>query len=182
MDKWNSCYKNLETKEEYNFYGEVITYKLGYAFLRDCEKIEDWGCGAGGFKRFFEAVDLHKYVGIDGSITPFSNIKADLVEYTSETEGLFMRHIIEHNYEWDKVLNNALRSFTKKMCFILFTPFSETTEEIAHNRSIGVDVPDLSFSKSDLIQMFEQYNIKYRLETLRTGTQYGVEHVFYLEK
>ena len=31
----------------------TITYELGYNFLKSCDKIEDWGCGAGGFKRFF---------------------------------------------------------------------------------------------------------------------------------
>jgi hypothetical protein len=42
-----------------------------------------------------------------------------------------MRHILEHNYEWARVLDNALASFTQRMALILFTPERETTQEIA---------------------------------------------------
>lgn len=46
-----------------------------------------------------------------------------------------MRHILEHNYEWARILDNALASFTQRMAPILFTqsgnqprksPFSPT--------------------------------------------------------
>ena len=183
MDKWNHWYKDIKIENMGVFmYGNTVTYELGYKFLEDCNKIEDWGCGTGGFKRFFTEENASKYIGIDGSITPFSNIKADLTQYTSNVEGIFMRHILEHNYEWKMILHNACKSFNKKMCLILFTPFTNETIEIAHNLKHGVDVPDLSFNKDDLIAIFELYNIKYKLESLNTSTGYGIEHVFYLEK
>jgi len=181
-DKWNLWYKDLNINTMGSFmYGDTVTYQLGYDFLKSCETVEDWGCGAGGFKRFFND-STTKYIGIDGSKTPFSDIKADLIEYTSNVEGIFMRHILEHNYQWKVVLENACKSFSKKMCLVLFTQFSEETKEIAHNLQHGVDVPDLSFNKDDLVSVFEKYNIKYELVTMQTATGYGVEHIFYLTK
>ena len=94
-----------------------------------------------------------------------------------------MRHVIEHNYEWRKILNNACKSFKKKMCLILFTPLrDDSTLEIAHNLKHGVDVPDLSFKRNDLFEIFEKYNITYDFETLNTSTGYNIEHIFYLNK
>ena len=182
MDKWNGWYIDLDKNTPSAFhYGDTLTYSKGYEFLKECNTVEDWGCGAGGFKRFF--LDKpHTYRGIDGSDTPFANIKADLVTYTSVTEGLFMRHILEHNYQWKEVLQNALNSFTKKMCIVLFTPFVDTTKEIAHNLSHGVDVPDLSFSKDELISIFDKNNLNYTIETHNTDTGYNIEHIIYITK
>jgi len=182
MDKWNEWYKDLDKNTPSAMrYGDTVTYSKGYEFLKDCNVIEDWGCGAGGFKRFF-ADTPNKYRGIDGSNTPFADIKADLVAYTSVTEGLFMRHILEHNYQWKDVLQNAINSFTKKMCLVLFTPFVDNTKEIAHNLQHGVDVPDLSFSKEEIINIFNKNNLKFSIETLNTGTGYNVEHIIYINK
>lgn len=180
-NKWNNWYKNLTKEDIGSFkYGDNITYKLGYEFLNTLDKIEDWGCGAGGFKRFFS--DGHKYVGVDGSKTPFADIQVDLREYVSSVDGIFMRHILEHNYEWKLILENACRSFNKKMCLILFTPFSDKTHEIAHNLNHGVDVPDLSFNKDELITIFDKYGIKHELLTIQSETGYNIEHIIYLTK
>lgn len=181
MDKWNEWYKGQTTQGSFR-YGDTITYELGYTFLRTCKTLEDWGCGMGGFKQFIKDEDSITYIGIDGSLTPYANIKADLTTYTSTPDGIFMRHILEHNYEWEQILNNACTSFTNRMCLILFTPFSNETCEIAHNLKHGVDVPDLSFNKDSLIKIFEKYNIKHTLETFTTATGYNIEHIFYLEK
>jgi hypothetical protein len=182
-DKWNEWYKNLTKNDMGSFlYGDTITYTLGYKFLETCDKIEDWGCGVGGFRRFFINENVNKYIGIDGSKTPFADIKVDLKDYTSEVDGIFMRHVLEHNYDWKIILENACKSFKKKMCLILFTPFSSETKEIAHNLKHGVDVPDLSFNKNELISIFENYNIIYELNTIKSNTGYNIEHIFYLTK
>jgi hypothetical protein len=181
-DKWNEWYTNLTFNDFGSFrYGETVTYELGYNFLKNCDKIEDWGCGTGGFKRFF-VDNLNKYVGVDGSTTPFADIKTDLTSYCSNVDGIFMRHVLEHNYDWKLILENACKSFKQKMCLVLFTPFSDETKEIAHNLKHGVDVPDISFDKNELINIFKMYNIKYELITLNTDTGYNIEHIFYLSK
>lgn len=183
MDKWNEWYKNLDAAIPNSFkYSDTVTYEKGFNWLKSCDTIEDWGCGTGGFKRFFKEDVKNKYIGIDGSITPFSNIKADLITYMSNTKGIFMRHVLEHNYEWTKILDNALKSFTEKFYLVLFTPFSETTEQIAHNAPHGVDVPDISFSKTEIINIISQNNCVYNLESFQTDTGYGIEHVFYITK
>lgn len=182
-DKWNDWYKNLSVDDCGSFrYGDTLTYDLGYNYLKDCNKIEDWGCGAGGFKTKFVNSELHKYIGVDGSKTPFADIKTDLTTYISDVDGIYMRHVLEHNYDWNKILENACKSFKTKMCLVIFTPFRETTQEIAHNLMHGVDVPDLSFNKNELIHIFEKYNISYKIDTFSTVTGYNVEYVLYLNK
>lgn len=178
MDKWNEWYKDVSVESAFR-YGDTLTYEKGFEFLKTCGTVEDWGCGTGGFKRFFKNSDVN-YVGLDGSDTPFSDRKVDLVTYTSQVDGIFMRHVLEHNYQWRSVLENALRSFGQKMCLVLFTPFSTETKEIAHNRGHGVDVPDISFRKEDLTDLFG--GIDWSIETFQTNTGYGVEHIFFLNK
>ena len=182
-NKWNEWYKDINKDDIGSFrYGDTLTYTMGYEYLKNLDTIEDWGCGVGGFKRFFVNEDANKYKGIDGSKTPFSDVQADLREYVSSVDGIFMRHVLEHNYDWKMILENACQSFNKKMCLILFTPFSDTTKEIAHNLKHGVDVPDLSFKKDDLTQVFEKHGITYEFVTIQSRTGYNVEYVVYLTK
>jgi len=183
-DKWNEWYKGLTLNDCGSFcYGDTLTYKLGYDFLQSCDNIEDWGCGVGGFKRFFiNNNTTSKYTGVDGSNTPFADIKTDLTTYTSDIDGIYMRHVLEHNYDWKLILNNACSSFKHKMCLVLFTPFNDESKELAHNLQHGVDVPDLSFDKNELLEIFNYYKIKYTLTSFVTQTGYNIEHVFFLTK
>jgi hypothetical protein len=154
-------------------YGDTVTYRMAAAFLADVIEVEDWGCGAGGFKRFCRA----RYVGLDGSKTPFADRIVDLCTHTSRVEGIFMRHVLEHNYSWKEILDNAVSSFTKKLCLVLFTPFGPETREIAHNRARVVDVPDLSFCRADIEGRFA--GLRWELfDNIPTDTGYGVEHVY----
>lgn len=174
MDKWNTSYKSLTTPEPY---GDTITYRLGARWLSSCEVVEDWGCGAGWFKQFCKTI----YIGIDGSNTPFANKKVDLVTYHSRVDGIFMRHVLEHNHEWQSILENALRSFEKRMCLILFTPLSDETHVIATNPGYA-NVPDISFSMNELETIFRKHNVNYTHETFITETQYKTETIIYLER
>ena len=174
VGKWDELYKELLPQDMGAFhYGDTVTYRMAAAFLADVIEVEDWGCGAGGFKRFCRA----RYVGLDGSKTPFADRIADLCTYTSRVEGIFMRHVLEHNYSWKQILDNAVSSFTKKLCLVLFTPFGPETREIAHNRARFVDVPDLSFCRADIEGRFA--GLRWELfDNIPTDTGYGVEHVY----
>ena len=120
------------------------------------------------------------YIGIDGSDTKHADVKADLTKYVSECEGLYMRHILEHNFEWKSILENACKSFTKKMVLVLFTPLVEKTTTICIN---SINVPDISFCKKDITDIFDKYDINYSMETIKnSATQYNIEYIFYLEK
>lgn len=175
LGKWDPWYKDVKHMTSFR-YGNTVTYQKAEDFLRDLE-IEDWGCGTCAFKR------LHKggYRGIDGSQTPFVDTIADLTSYTSNVDGIMMRHVLEHNYDWKRVLQNALNSFRKKLCLILFTPFADTTREIAHNKKFGVDAPTLSFAKKDLETLFQGFNWKLE-ENIPSSTFYGKEHIYYIER
>lgn len=177
--KWNAWYKDIpaDAEPDTRAYsdGVGLTYWMAASFLADTMSVEDWGCGRGGFKKYYHG----EYIGIDGSQTPFASKIVDLCTYRTKTESILVRHILEHNYRWKEVLESAILSFERKLCLILFTPFAETTTEIAHNRGHGVDVPDLSFAQSEIEQCLEGLN--YTLfKGIETDTQYKVEHVYFI--
>ena len=90
-----------------------------------------------------------------------------------------MRHILEHNYEWARVLDNALASFTQRMALILFTPERETTQEIAFQSEVGV--PDIAFRLADVTDRFPP-DVTYTVERISSATQYGCETILLLER
>lgn len=155
-------------------YGDETSYRKAMAFLDGPYIIEDWGCGTAFAKKF---VERGRYVGVDGSWSLHCHLVADLRTYRSRADAILLRHILEHNWEWKKILENALASFQKKFCLVLFTPFSQET------KSIGVTwetIPDLSFRKEDLLEYLKPFS--YTEETLQSATQYGVEHIFYITR
>ena len=158
-------------------YGDDTTYRKGIAFLDGHGLIEDWGCG---FVHAREFVKESPYRGIDGS-SPQADRIVDLCEYRSDADCVFMRHILEHNYEWPRILEGALASFRKRMVLILFTPFADTTHALTTSHGLtSVAVPDIAFRKEDLTQYFDGLTVSE--ESLHTDSQYGVEHIFYLER
>lgn len=173
LNKWNEWYVGIENPEPY---GDTETYQMGAAFLWNCETVEDWGCGKGWFRNFRK----DGYIGIDGTWSKFADRHEDLEEYRSHPEGIFMRHVLEHNYGWEKVLDNALASFTKKMFLVLFTPLVEKTKQIDFIESVGV--PDIAFNEYDIIARFPD-NVAWSMETIESaGTAYGEETIFRLSK
>lgn len=104
VGRWDHIYEGVDAPIPY---GDTTTYKIGADFLRGCTTIEDWGCGAGWFRTCISADST--YIGVDGSVSRFADRVADLENYQSRTDGLFMRHVLEHNYAWRKVLVNAVR-------------------------------------------------------------------------
>jgi len=176
VGKWDGWYEGKTAADIGAFrYGDTVTYQMAADFLADMETVEDWGCGLGGFKRFRP----QGYIGIDGSLTPVADKIADLSEYRSDVDGIVMRHVLEHNYGWSKILAGAIDSCRKKLCLILFTPFAEITTEIGNDKAGGVDVPIISFARVDIERLFAGHN--FRMETVVTATAYGQEHIYFVE-
>lgn len=178
VSKWDSWYKNLPEKPSSFNYGDTITYELAAEFLKDCDTVEDWGCGAGGFLRFRPDA-----IGVDGSDTKFATKKnINLKTYTSKCDGVHIRHILEHNYNWESILRNALTSAVRKVVITLFIPLTEVdTVEVSYNAEYGVDVPDIAICKKefmDIIASFNPSNVS--SECLKTSTSYGEEQIFYI--
>jgi SAM-dependent methyltransferase len=161
-----------ENRDQFAYDGEA-SYAKGLAFLDGHGAIEDWGCGTAYARRF---VRKSEYIGIDGSESRFATRLADLQTYRSETDCIFMRHVLEHNHGWRLILENAVRSFRTRMVLILFTPFSEFERKIGDTSGI----PDLSLRREDVIAFFE--GLSFNEESFESDTQYGREHIFYIER
>jgi hypothetical protein len=178
VGKWDAWYGGVDPASPHACqYGDTVTYLMAASFMMDVGEVEDWGCGAGGFKRFYRG----RYIGLDGSKTPIAEKIVDLCEYKSSVDGIVIRHVLEHNYDWAKILDNALGSFRKKLCLILFTPFAEETKEIAHNAIHGIDAPDLSFSQADIDSRMQAAGVRFELYGgVPTPTGYECEHVYFV--
>ena len=156
---WN--YQNVETFH----YGDDVSYRRGIAFLDGHGTIEDWGCGFAHARTF---VTRSPYVGVDGS-SKWADKIADLRDYTSDVDCIFMRHILEHNVDWKRILANAIRSFKKRMVLVIFTPLSEMTRAIAASMTVtSFPVPDIAFKREDLTEYFA--HLKYSEESLKKRT------------
>lgn len=160
-------------------YGSSETYELGAQFLHGLA-IEDWGCGGGWMRQFHKG----PYIGIDGSLSPFADVVIDLRAVVTVTPGLFMRHVLEHNYAWRDILRNAVASFQRRMVLVIFTPLEAATRVMRSGVASAPgnpDVPDIAFCRKDLVDLFDDAVIvnEGRVET---KTQYGAEYIFYLSK
>lgn len=179
VGKWDAWYENLPGESGAFRYGDTITYELGAKFLEGCDIVEDWGTGSGGFLRY-----LPRAIGVDGSDTDYAQKKyVDLENYTSACDGIFMRHVLEHNYNWKAIISNALQSAKERICLVLFTELVESvTVQIAHNKCYGVDVPDLCLSRTDLYDAFDRWGWSASEQKFETDTGYGIEYVIYLTR
>ena len=156
------------------------TYKRAAAYLDGVGRVEDWGCGAAYFRRF---VPAGCYWGVDSDPTAAADQVADLADHTSTTDGLFLRHVLEHDRRWRRILRNALASFRRRMVLVVSTPFVRATAE--RRRVSGPDPEaghiEIHFCRRDLVAEFE--GIPFRLEeNVATDSPFGREHIFYLSK
>jgi hypothetical protein len=170
LGKWDPWFEGVR---DHRPFGDVQSYEKAARFLEDQQLVEDWGCGLAWFKQL---IGPGRYRGVDGSKSAFADIITDLTDYTSSPDGILMRHVLEHNHSWEKVLCNALGSFRRKMCLIFFTPFHEATG-FTHEQQMapGKSVPYYRFAKADITRHFEGV-CRWTEETL------GNETLFYLEK
>jgi hypothetical protein len=171
-------------------YGAVDTYKLGAEWLSDCGIVEDWGCGRGYLRTL---IAPERYRGVDIGIdsvpkeNPFADSLTDLVDYQSCVPGVFIRHVLEHNYGWRTILRNAVGSFTKRLFLCVFTPLSLDDGEhvlALHGppeyEVYDQPVPSLSLPRAGIEAEFRGLRVIY--EEMETGTQYGREHTWRVER
>ena len=170
LGKWN--YSAAGAPSSYGDDDE--TYKRAMSFLDGCGIVEDWGCGTAYAKKFLKS---GIYVGIDGSPSPFTTTVADLRVYRSEAGGILLRHVLEHNWEWEKILDNAVASFRKKLVLVFFIPFGPAVQNIGKNWN---GVPGLVLRREDIMKRLKPFGVKE--ESLETKTQYKQEQIFYVER
>lgn len=159
-------------------YGDTQSYERAAAWLKDCNTVEDWGCGRAYAKRFFEG---QQYTGVDWA-PGFADVVEDIALRKSSVDGILMRHVLEHVEcpKWEDVLGNALLS-SRKLALVVFTPFSlKRTHQIAWNDKEGV--PDISFQYGELETNFLLNGKAWKFEDIKSNTQYGSERLFYVGK
>src|ERR1044072_7306344 len=176
VGRWDRWY--AAGMEQPQPYGDTDTYELGADWLAGCALIEDWGCGKGWMRTLIQPPE--RYRGVDGSLTPWADVIADLTAYRSDVPGLFLRHVLEHNHDWPAVLGNALAWASERLFVALFTPLAERTGPIAHNDLIGV--PDIASRLAALTDRIDAAGFGWSAETLVTATQYGMETVLRCER
>lgn len=179
LGKWAPWYSQLAADAQPEPYGATPTYEMGARWLRDCAVVEDWGCGKGWMRKLIEPT---RYVGIDGTASPFVDKVIDLVDYRSwSTGGIFMRGVLEHDYRWEQILANAVASFFPRMVLVLFTPMiDKRSKEIGFTKELGV--PDLSLGHNLIMTHFEPLAFCAWRDIESPGTAYGTERIYFLEK
>jgi hypothetical protein len=174
--KWDKHYADLKSPDHYI---DTETYEAGAEWLRTCKVVEDWGCGKGWFE--YVVGDRFKVVGVDGSKTPFASKIVDLEDYTTSVEGIYMRGVAEHNFNWDKILKNLFASFTDKACIVFFTPMSDTDEAKVLALAPGYDnIPDISIPESFVVNLCKEKGLPYCVEVIESKTAYSIETIFYI--
>jgi hypothetical protein len=152
LDKWTPRYATPSKRGRTPTrpaYGGLGSYQIAGAFLSGCRTVEDWGCGHGTFRDYCYA---QHYIGIDGSVSPAADRLADLLSYRSEVQGILLRHVIEHNPDgWERILRNAMESFTKRLVLVIFTPFGDRRRNLRRRPPSDTGVPvAMSFHIDDI--------------------------------
>jgi hypothetical protein len=178
--KWDSFYAELTDRDHYI---DSDSYRVGASYLSDCEIVEDWGCGKGWFGLVAKEFDLD-VVGVDGSQTPFANKVVDLEDYTTQVDGIFMRSVAEHNFEWKKILENLVQSFTKKAFVQFYTPMNfDSNEGILLQLSPGYDnIPEISIPVSVWENILLKNNVTWVREFVDSPLAWGEETYYFLSK
>jgi hypothetical protein len=178
--KWDVFYKDLEDRDHYI---DSDSYRVGASYLSDCKTVEDWGCGKGWFGQVATEFNL-EVIGIDGSKTPFADKVVDLEGYTSRVEGIFMRSVAEHNFEWEKILTNLVKSFTKKAFVQFYTPMNfDSDEGILIQLSPGYDnIPEISIPTSIWHKILLENNVEWKSTKVDSPLAYDEETYYFLQK
>jgi len=161
-------------------YGNHGSYQKAADFLDGHGAVvEDWGCGTAFARTFFKQ---SQYVGVDGSWSKFCDKHADLHDYRSTADCILIRHVLEHNYNWKPIVENAVASFQKRMVLVTFMPFADQTH-VAHVYTADTpnvaykDIPDVRLNRDELVSVFKSLLIR---EEASSTPNLGSETIFYL--
>ena len=182
LGKWQSLYQDSTPFP----FGSDSTYRIGAEFLAGCRTIDDWGCGTQWFRGVMQGLNPEtRITGLDGSAGYCDQI-VDLREYVPAElpDGLILRHVLEHNFDWRIILNRALKSFTHRMILILCTPTVEQeTLLYEHSFPEGVSCPYLSLPQSELEQILASYGLSFHQETIASpDSEFGHETIFRISR
>ncbi len=152
-------------------YGTADTYQLAAGWLSECPDVADWGGGAGAFGPYLPPAVRYRVV--DGTLQSTDQHLVDLRTFTEPASGILIRHVLELNSDWRRVLRNALASFRQRMAVVTFTPDVSLT--CLHKMKSGW--PVMHFDPREL--RFEMGRWLVRDEMVPTSHP---ERIYYLER
>lgn len=144
LGSWTRWYAGAKSRP-YLIDGDDLTYRLGAEWLAGLE-VADWGSGLGWLRNY---VPADKYLGIDGTTTPYADVVADLASYDEPSQAVFMRHVLEHDERWPAILANAVRAAQSKLFLVLYTPLVPVTKVALYEPTLGV--PEIHFALGDIL-------------------------------
>lgn len=178
LGKW-SGWKDTEPIQlgSLKSYQDMVTWLDGYG------DIADWGGGT-GFAQYF--VKQSRYCVLDGSISKLSHVLIDLAHCDVSSECIMLRHVLEHNYNWQAILRNVVKNFTRRAAVAISTPLllGPTTfdhEESGFLGSVGESVPVLHLCRFEVLSIIGPF-LHHTDFRGRVSPAVPDETIFYLEK
>ena len=162
--------------------GHMITYREAIAFLdQPGFSIEDWGGGT-GFAR--QMVQHASYKVVDGSqnLIAESLIVDDLTSRRCQVDCIMIRHVLEHNENWQTILSNALASFTKRMALVTFTPFAPGVETILSHKGRTAAWSERQLPLLVIEQLLRASGVEWDMRLFGNPQPRLTEHVFRIAK
>lgn len=157
---------------------QVSTLARGAVLLQDCSLVEDRGCGNRAFEPHLRMwAPTCAYRGVDGSGKGGADVVADLRDYQApdEPDGIYLRHVLEHNYGWRRVISGAANDFARRLVLVLYTPPGGA--ERLYEWDTHADVPVLQGLGEDLYGILDGFGCVVRTERVLTGLRTGPETV-----
>lgn len=157
---------------------KVITAR--YIKAKRYMSVLDIGCANMTFKQALEVEGyLGKYTGADSSTFWLGQedfVQADIEELQfkdNEFDVSYVRHVLEHLYDFRKGLSEAIRVCSKE-CIVVF--FNKPLNERKNRYIIEQDLYDNTYPKLELENFLKEKGLKFEFESLAKET------ILYIQK
>jgi len=125
-------------------YGALDTYQLAAEWLQGCATVADWGGGTGFFGTLLPPAVAYRVV--DGTVQTTDQTLVNLAHFREPSDGILLRHVLDHNLDWRAILENALAACRRRLVVVTFTPDAPATTIAKHKSGW----PILHFNPEDL--------------------------------
>ena len=109
-------------------YGTPDTYQLAANWLAGCPTVADWGGGTGHFRHYLPPTV--RYTVVDSTQQYTRQVLADLRAYAAPSDGILLRHVLDHNEAWRTILENAMLACRHRIAVVTFTPPAHATRVV----------------------------------------------------